>query len=193
MLGQLRGSVAALAVAVACTLLTPLLGQNVVATGFDLQGKEVNPLDLAAGKALVLIFERTDCPVCNRYAPTVNTMSQKYVKQAVFVMVYPDKSETPANIEKHQHDYGYTLTALRDPGHLLVKMCKVEITPEVAVFDAKRQLVYHGRIDDWYEDFGRARSAPTTHELKDAIIAAVKGGPAPPHEGAVGCYISDLQ
>ena len=30
-------------------------------------------------------------------------------------------------------------------------------------------LVYHGRIDNLFEDFGRARPAATTHELEDAI------------------------
>ena len=82
---------------------------------------------------------------------------------------------------------------LRDPQHDLVKIGKVEITPEVAVFNAQRELVYHGRIDNWYKDFGRARPAPTTHELDNALQSALKGGPAPASVGGVGCYISDLQ
>lgn len=68
------------------------------------------------------------------------------------------------------------------------------MTPEVAVFNAKRELIYHGRIDNLYEDFGRSRRAATTHELADAIEAASKGV-APPAASAdgVGCFISDLQ
>ena len=43
----------------------------------------------------------------------------------------------------------------------------VQITPEVAVFDREgHQLIYDGRIDDWYVDLGRVAPAPTTHELR---------------------------
>jgi hypothetical protein len=70
----------------------------------------------------------------------------------------------------------------------------VQITPEVAVFDRNRQLVYDGRIDDWYIDLSRARPAPTTHELEDAIRAASAGKSVARNEvRGVGCYISDLE
>ena len=161
--------------------------------GVDLSGKAVIPLEQAAGKPLVLVYVRTDCPISNRYAPTLKALSQRYSGKAVFMMVYPDKDETAANIKRHQQEYGYQLTPLRDPQHELVKLGKVQIAPEVAVFNGKGELVYHGRIDDWYEDFGRARPAPTTHELDEAVQAALKGTPAPASVGGVGCYIADLQ
>jgi hypothetical protein len=97
-------------------------------------------------------------------------------------------------IRKHERAYGYKIPALRDPQHVLVKESLVKITPEVAVFDAQRHLVYHGRIDNLYEDIGRARSAATTHELDDAIAAALSGkslGVSATH--GVGCYISDVE
>jgi len=62
------------------------------------------------------------------------------------------------------------------------------------VFDPSGRLLYHGRIDNWYEDFGRSRAAATTHELDDAIAAALDGKSiSPDHANAVGCYISDLK
>ncbi len=163
------------------------------ASGLNLAGKPVDPFEQAAGKALVLIYVRTDCPVSNRYAPTIKALGQKYAGEAVFLLVYPDKTETPAAIEKHLKEYGYSFEPLRDPQHELVKIGKVEITPEVAVFNAHGELVYHGRIDNWYKDFGRSRPAPTTHELDEAVKAALNGGPAPASVGGIGCYISDLQ
>lgn len=160
----------------------------------DLTGKAVDPFEMAAGKPVVFIFVRTDCPISNRYAPTIQALSQKYSAAAVMMLVYPDKTETSANIKKHLQEYGYKLAALQDPQHALVKLGKVEITPEVAVFNSKRELIYHGRIDNWYKEFGHARSAPTTHELDDAIQAALNSQhPAPASVSGVGCYISDLQ
>ncbi len=160
----------------------------------DLAGKSVDPFEIANGKPVVFIFVRTDCPVSNRYAPTIQALSTKYAGKAVLVLVYPDKSETPAAIEKHLREYGYKNEALRDTQHSLVRLSKVEITPEAAVFDGKGQLIYHGRIDNWYKEFGHARSSPTTHELDDAISAALTGGrQVPASVGGIGCYISDLQ
>jgi thiol-disulfide isomerase/thioredoxin len=160
----------------------------------DLSGNAVDPFQVAAGKPLVLIFVRTDCPISNRYAPTIQALGQKYSGVAVMMLVYPDKAETSANIKKQLQEYGYNLAALQDPQHSLVKLSRVEITPEVAVFNSKQELIYHGRIDNWYKEFGRARSAPTTHELDDAIQAALSGNRAAPTSvGGVGCYISDLK
>ena len=160
----------------------------------DLAGKAVDPFQVAAGKPLVLIFVRTDCPISNRYAPTIQALSQSYSGAAVMMLVYPDKAETSANIKKYLQEYGYKIAALQDPQHALVELSKVEITPEVGVFNGKRELIYHGRIDNWHKEFGRARSTPTTHELDDAIKAALNGHRAAPTSvGGVGCYISDLK
>lgn len=172
----------------------PVSGTSKSVSAQDLSGKSVDVFAVAAGKPVVLIFLRTDCPISNRYAPTIEALGQKYSGAAVMLLVYPDKAETSANINKHLQEYGYTIAAVKDTQHALVKLSKVEMTPEVAVFNGKRELIYHGRIDNWYKEFGRARSAPTTHELDDAIRAALNSHhPAPASVSGVGCYISDLQ
>ena len=160
----------------------------------EASGKEPrDPWKSSAGKVVVFIFVRTDCPVSNRYAPEIQRISAEHVSDVAFWLVYPDKRETFAEIQKHNLEYHYTLPVLRDPQRDLIKRGKVTVTPEAAVFDAKGRLVYHGRIDNWFEDFGRARPAPTTHELEVAIAAAVSGRPATlPSVNAVGCYLSDL-
>ncbi len=163
-------------------------------TGVDLAGKPVDPLHADPGKPVVLIFVRTDCPISNRYAPTIQRLSAQYADKAAFWLIYPDKSESSAAIEQHLRDYGYKLPALHDPQHALVKLGEAQVTPEVAVFDASGQLVYHGRIDNWYVTFGHARPAPTTHELHDAVQAVLKGSkPQVATASGVGCYISDLE
>jgi hypothetical protein len=160
----------------------------------DLDGNGLNPLTSNAGHFVVLLFVRGDCPISGRYAPTIQRINREYQKDARFYLVFPDKSETPQDIRKYLHDYGYSIAVLRDPDHMLVKQAHAQITPEAAVFDAKGALIYHGRIDNLYASFGHARSAPTTHELEDAIQAALAGHPpSNPEVSGVGCYISDLQ
>lgn len=141
----------------------------------------------------MLVFVRTDCPISNRYAPAIQRISAKYEGKTSFWLVYPDKSESADKIRQHEEEYKYKLPALRDPHLGLVKLAQAVVTPEVAVFDASRHLVYHGRIDDLYQDLGRARRAATTHELEDAIQAALDGHAPPASTPGVGCFISDLE
>lgn len=161
----------------------------------DLNG---NPIDLgqtAPGKMNVLIFVRTDCPISNRYAPTLQKLSSTYAEKARFWLVYPDNGESKAAIERHVRDYNYEgFSPVRDPQHALVKLSRAQITPEAAVFDANSHLLYHGRIDNWYQSFGHKRPQATTHELDDAIRAALEGKSVTvPETKAIGCYISDVQ
>jgi hypothetical protein len=163
-------------------------------TAVDLDGHAVNPFAASSSKIVVLVFVRRDCPVSGRYAPAIQHISQRYADSANFFLVYPDKSDTPDVIRKSVADYRYHLPVLRDPEHALVKRGHVQITPEVAVFDHKRKLVYDGRIDDWYIDLNRARPAPTTHELEEAIRAAQSGTALARNEiRGVGCYIADVE
>jgi Redoxin len=156
----------------------------------DLEGRSVDPFRDAAGKIVVLIFVRTDCPISNRYAPAIQELSVRNATQAAFYLVYPIQSETTLQIRKHLSQFGYQLPALRDPQLALVRASHVHITPEAAVFSQDRKLLYHGRIDNWYQNFGRARPAPTTHELSDALCASISGKPVPNDAApAVGCFI----
>jgi hypothetical protein len=160
----------------------------------DLAGKQIDPLKSSPGKIVILIFVRTDCPISNRYAPAIQRLSTQYAQNASFFLVYPARTESPAQIRTHEKEFNYELPALRDVNHALVKQSHATITPEAAVFDNNHRLIYHGRIDDLYQDLGRARPVPTTHELDDAIRAAISGKPlAIDSAPAVGCYISDLE
>jgi len=154
----------------------------------------MDALKQAPGMILVFVFVRTDCPISNRYAPLIQELSVKYAHEAAFLLVFPDKDESAGKIQEYRQEYGYKLSAFRDPEHALVEKSQVKVTPEVAVFDAKRELIYHGRIDNLYQDFGKARRAATTHELTDTIEAARKGK-TPPVASAngIGCFISDLK
>jgi AhpC/TSA family len=159
----------------------------------DLDGRAVDPFAEHSSKIVVLIFVRRDCPISGRYAPSIQQISKRYADRAGFWLVYPDRSETSSEIRRSVLEFGYHLPVLRDPERALVKLSHVQITPEAAVFDRNHRLIYDGRIDDWYVDVTRARPAPTTHELEDAIHAASTGEAVAKSEvRGVGCYISDL-
>jgi thiol-disulfide isomerase/thioredoxin len=163
-------------------------------TALDLDGHAVNPLTAGSGKVVVLVFVRRDCPVSARYAPVIQEISKDYADKVNFWLVYPDKDDSAQSIREYLAEYGYRLPTLRDPAHVLVKLSRVQIAPEVAVFDHDHQLVYDGRIDDLYISPGRTRPSPTTHELEDAIRAAEAGRSVAQSEvRGVGCYLSDVE
>ena len=153
----------------------------------------VDPFASSPG-ATVFIFVRTDCPISQRYAPTIQKLAAKYAGQATFWLVFPAPEDSTDIIARYIRDYGYTLGTRSDPNHELVNRARVTVMPEAAVFDAHGALRYHGRIDDLYIAFGRSRRAPTTHDLDDALNGLLAGKPvATDGKPAVGCYIADVK
>jgi len=161
----------------------------------DLNGAPVDPLAKSEASAMVFLFTRTDCPISNRYAPEVRRLHERFHPLGVeFYLVYVDPEETVERIHAHLRDYNYPCPALLDPKHKLVQRTGASVTPEAALFSRDKTLVYVGRIDDWYVDFGKSRAAPSTHELTDAIVDTLEGKlVSVPRVPAIGCYISDLR
>ena len=189
-------------VRLASSLAALALMAGVVAGGQDspaplrllnLSGQPVEPLRAGQAKAVVFLFVRTDCPISNRYAPEVRRLREKFAASGVaFWLVYVDPDESASMIRRHLKAYGYGSGVLRDTRHDLVKLTGVRVTPEAAVYAAGR-LVYRGRIDDRYVAFGKARPAPTTHDLEEALDAVLKGKTvARQTTTAIGCFIPEL-
>jgi len=151
---------------------------------------------LAAALALqlttVLVFTTTDCPISNRYAPEIRRLATKFARDVRFVFVYPVPSDSEATIREHRKKFGGGEWR-RDPSQQLVKLTGVTVTPEVAVMTADQQLLYRGRIDDRYIEFGKDRPQPTVRDLERALDAIGAGKPVPVSETrAIGCFIADL-
>jgi hypothetical protein len=157
-------------------------------------GKVDDPFQSIA-KVRVLLFVRTDCPITNRYAPELKRIAAEFKNQSVeFWLIYPDKNETSEAIEKHKSEYQLPGTPVRDPEQTLAKRAQATVSPQAAVFDHAGRLLYSGRIDDRYIDFGKSRPEPSTHDLELAIGAVLAGKPvAQPRTKAIGCYLADLR
>jgi len=161
----------------------------------DLDNRLVDPfLTAESSKAIVFLFASVDCPISNRYAPVVQRLYQTFSPQGVtFWLIYPNPAETPAAIRDHVKAFNYPVHALRDPKHELVKIANVQVTPEVALFDRARALVYHGRIDDRYVSLGVERPSPTRSDLAEALTATLAGSKVKEASTqAVGCFIADF-
>jgi len=161
----------------------------------DLDNRPVDPfLAAESSRAIVFLFASVDCPISNRYAPVVQRLYETFSKQGVaFWLIYPNPSDSPAAIREHLKAFNYPVHPLRDPNHDLVKLTGVIVTPEVALYDRARALVYHGRIDDRYVSLGLERPAATRQDLAEALTATLAGGRVrDAATQAVGCFIADF-
>jgi hypothetical protein len=160
----------------------------------DLDGREVFPFEPDGARGYALVFVRPGCPVSNRAAPEVARLYDEFARQGIVLsLVYPGRQPRD-DIREHAEAFGYPMPPLRDPGMRLVDLAGVTITPEAAVFDASRRLVYRGRLDDRYLDLGRARREPTVRDAYEVLSALVTGRPVPwASRPAVGCFIDDLR
>jgi hypothetical protein len=161
----------------------------------DLNRQLLDQLCRGQSKAVVFVFTRIECPISNRYAPEIRRLSEKFASQGVlFELVFPETSDSVAAIREHLTAFDYPCEAWRDPTHVAVRRFGAKVTPEVAVCECRsNQMIYRGRIDDLYVDFGQARRAPETHDLEDALDAVLTGHPVRAMTtDAVGCLISDL-
>ncbi len=142
-------------------------------------------------KAVVLLFVGHDCPISNGYAPEIVRLCKEYTpKKVAFCVVYADADIKKDDARKHAKEYGLTCPAILDPEMKLALKVGATVKPEAAVLSPKGELVYRGRIDDIYADFGKKRARPTSRELKDALDAVLAEKPvAVARTKAVGCYI----
>ena len=161
----------------------------------DIHGKLQTPLLARGMKPSVLFFITHDCPVANKLAPEIRRIIEGYRAKAQFTLVYADPDMTAAEVTTHQKDYNYTkLNTIHDRQHKLVQATGATITPEVVLTKSNGHIVYRGRINNFYEDFGKPRRVITQHDLRDALDALLAGKPVPKPRGkCIGCFIPKLK
>lgn len=159
----------------------------------DVFGRLHTPLAQSDRKAVVLFFLLPDCPVSNAYAPEIGRICKDYdAKKVASYIVHADPDVTADAAKKHAKEYGLAAPVLLDPTHLLVKAAGVKMAPEVAVLGPDRKVLYRGRIDDLYIDYGKRRPAPTQRDLRIALDAILQGkAVTTPATKVIGCYLPD--
>jgi thiol-disulfide isomerase/thioredoxin len=146
----------------------------------------------ASGTVKVQFFISSDCPISNSYAPEIQRLCSEYRNKGVDCsLVYEDVGFATTSMRKHLDEYGYDgMPAVIDSNRKIANRAKATVTPEAVVIDAKGDIRYRGRIDNFYAALGKARQQVTAHDLRDALDAVLAGRPVPnPETKALGCYI----
>lgn len=157
----------------------------------DVLGNKYSLPGLDDCKAVVLLFCGHDCPISNGYAKEIVRLCKEFMpKKIAFCVIYADADLGVHDARKHAKEYGFTCPAILDPKMSLASRVGATVKPEAAVLSPTGKLLYLGRIDDIYADFGKKRLQPTCRDLKDSLDAIIAGNPVPvARTKAIGCYI----
>ncbi len=150
----------------------------------------------------VVTFITTDCPIANSYAPEMGRLRSEFEPRGVtfyFGHVHPDTGKAAALEHARAHDLPWERIFI-DRDQELARRFGIRVTPETVLLrwhapeggadSGSWRVIYQGRIDDRYRDFGERSFAPGRRDLALALDAALRGE-APPlaRTDAVGCPI----
>ena len=161
----------------------------------DTQGATHTRAEWQGRKAILLFFVTTDCPVANSYVPEMNRIRDDYASRGVLVFaVQADTTTSDADVAKYARDYRYSFPLLLDPRQALVDLTGATVTPEAIVLSPEGKVLYHGRIDNRVEDFGKQRPQATERDVRDALDAVLAGRPVSRSATkSIGCAINHIR
>ncbi|MBI4209480.1 MAG: thioredoxin family protein [Deltaproteobacteria bacterium] len=165
------------------------------APDFNLPGADGKSytLDSFKDKAiLAIVFSCNHCPYVQAYESRMMDIQRDYADRDTQLVAinsnetknYPEDSfEKMARRAKEKR---YNFPYLRDEDQSVAHAYDAACTPEFFVFDKKRQLQYHGRLDDNHENPAQV----TKRYLRDAFEALLMGKMPPLQEvHPIGCSI----
>ncbi|MBI5415535.1 MAG: thioredoxin family protein [Candidatus Omnitrophica bacterium] len=158
----------------------------------DPHGKTYASEKLYGDRGLLVVFTCNHCPYAIAVWPRVIRLAS-YAKNMKISTVainpninpdYPDDAP-PKMVEKIK-ELGITFPYLVDETQETARAFKAQCTPDIYLFDRNHALVYHGRIDDNWQD----ESKVTREELKEALNNMATGQPiARDQKPSMGCSI----
>jgi peroxiredoxin len=143
--------------------------------------------ELSNGKAVVVMFIATKCPVSNAYNDRMGAIAREYSSKGIqFIGINSNKAEPADEVAAHAREHHLNFPIAKDPGNKVADAYGAQKTPEVFVISPKGDLLYHGRIDESQDDPKGVKSP----DLRNALEAILAGKPVPAAETkAFGCTI----
>lgn len=160
----------------------------------DIDGKARRPLATDGAKAAVVLFLSHDCPISNGFSPEINRICQAFGGEGKvrIHIVHPYGELSADQARRHATDYGYTVPVIIDTDRKVTRAAAAKVTPQAVVVDVDGRVLYSGRIDDTWADYGKRRTEPSVRDLRNALEAILAGKPVPQTTTeAIGCPIEE--
>ena len=155
-------------------------------------GKNYSVDSFADKKALIVIFSCNHCPYVIAYEERMKQIQEDYSLKGVAIVAinsnddkeYPDDSFE--NMKKRADEKNFNFPYLRDESQEIAKAFDATHTPEIFLFDEKRELAFHGKIDDNWQEPEKAKSK----YLREALDELLEGTEiSVPETFTIGCTI----
>ena len=155
-------------------------------------GKSVPIQNILHPRSLtIVVFIMHDCPISNRLLPEVKRIFSEQKGQTQCFVAYVEPESDKSSVIKHSTEYETKSWALRDTHLDLARSLGAKVTPECFVIAPDGKVIYRGRVNDLYVDFGKRRVEPTKHDLRDSINNARHGNSKQSTTiKPIGCYIT---
>lgn len=167
------------------------------ATDFQLpdvvSGRTVSLATFAANKALLVMFICQHCPFVKHIQDELARLGRDYAGQSLGIVAisandaekYPD--DAPPSLKAMAETLGFTFPLCYDETQEVAKAYTAACTPDFFLFDANRQLVYRGQLDDSRP----GNDKPVTgKDLRAAIAAVLSDQPVSREQlPSIGCNI----
>lgn len=155
-------------------------------------GKTYTLSDFADAELLVIFFTCNHCPYVINSDELTRQTADRFMSRGVrFVGINSNSANTYAedsfeHMVERMNEHRFPWTYLHDESQDVARAYGALRTPHFFVFDRDRKLIYTGRA----VDSPRVPENVTTHELDDALDAALSGNPiASPVTNPVGCNV----
>ena len=160
----------------------------------DSDGKEHKMSDYAKNDFLVVAFLGTECPLVKLYAKRLDDIRKEFQTKSVgMIAVNSNQQDSITEIQHFVRTHKVGFPVLKDVGNKLADQFKAERTPEIFVLDERREVVYHGAIDDQFT-YGIQKSKSRNNYLIDALEELTSGkAVTTPETDSVGCIIGRLR
>ncbi|MFZ9755272.1 MAG: thioredoxin family protein, partial [Bacteroidia bacterium] len=122
------------------------------------ENQMVNSFDFADKYAMVLVVTCNHCPYALAYWPRLVRLFKKFEEDnlAMVAINGNDVVQKPADsfseMQRLAQQYRLPFPYLYDENQAVLKSLGAQKTPEVFVFNSRRELVYKGAIDDNWEN-----------------------------------------
>jgi peroxiredoxin len=145
---------------------------------------------LTRNRATVLMFIAVKCPYSNGYNARMAQLGKDYMSKGVAVIgINSNKTEPTDKVLAHAREHGFTFPVVKDDRNTIADAYGATRTPEVFVLDPMGKVLYHGRIDEKYDDPAAVKSP----DLRNALEAILAGRAVPAaRTKAFGCSIKRI-
>jgi len=158
----------------------------------DTAGADHDGREAFGENGLLVAFTCNHCPYAIAVWPRLISLGMKASALGIETVAinpninpaYPD--DAPDKMVEKVAEWQIPFPYLIDQTQQTAKDFKAQCTPDLYLFDSERKLVYHGRIDDNWQDASKV----TAKDLEAAVEALSSGeNPAADQKPSMGCSI----